>query len=259
MKPCFDSHAHMDVFVQEDLVDEVMARARDAGVMGVIAIGGDPEANERAVTLASQRADIWATVGMDRDWAGETPDEALLLDQLSRPRVVGVGETGLDYHYSADTRDAQCELFSRMLDLACRSQRPVVVHTREAEEDTLHHLRAYASRWSGAAQGPGVIHCYTGGPAFARSLMDLGFMISFSGIVSFKNAEEIRAAARIVPDDLLLIETDAPYLAPVPFRGKRNEPAWVRHVAEAVAIARGVTVDEIAQITADNTRRLFRL
>jgi TatD DNase family protein len=253
-----DSHAHVDTFIEDGSWPDIRQRMAAAGVDGLIAIGGSDLANATAMETARAHASVAAVIGYDRDEAGQAHDLEALARQAQEPVVVGIGETGLDYHYSADTATAQCALLEAMLEVACVRSLPVVIHTREAEADTERLLRAYAARWSGASGCPGVIHCYTGGPDFARTLMDLGFMISFSGIVTFKNADLLREALRIVPDDLLLVETDAPYLAPVPMRGKRNEPAFVSHVGEAVARYLDRAPDEIAAITARNVQRLFQ-
>ena len=255
-----DSHAHLDSFIADGSWPAVWQRAREAGVDQVVAIGGSIAANELALETACRERGVFAVLGYDRDEAAKPPAERPALgERLAEEVVVGVGETGLDYHYSRDTAALQCALLEEMLAAACGAGLPVVVHTREAQADTLHLLRAYADRWSGASGCPGVIHCYTGDADFARRLLDLGFMISFSGIVTFKKADELRAALAVVPDDRLLIETDAPYLAPVPLRGRRNEPAWVCHVGESVARTLQRPVEEIAALTSANARRLFNL
>jgi TatD DNase family protein len=252
-----DSHAHLDAFIENNDWPAAWQRAQEAGVELLIAIGGSDLANARALQAAQTHAGIYAVLGFDRDEAAGHPDFDGLRRDLGQTGAVGLGEMGLDYHYSADTASLQCQLMERQLDLACETGLPVVIHTREAEADTLRLLSRYATRWSGRGDYPGVIHCYTGGVAFARSLMDLGFMISFSGIVTFKKADELREVLKILPDDRLLIETDAPYLAPVPLRGKTNEPAYVTHVAAGIADYLSRPMEEIAELTLSNTRRLF--
>ncbi len=255
-----DSHAHLDTFDEAGDVEAMLNRARDAGVRAVVAIGGSPEANRRTVRLAAAYPGrVFGTAGYDRDLAPRPPpveDAAACLDQ---PGMVAVGETGLDYHYEPETATDQKRLFAAMLELAAERTKPVVVHSRDADDDTFAMLREYTRNWKGDPGGPGVLHCFTGNRAFARKLLDLGMMISFSGIVTFRNADSLREAAQLVPSDRTLIETDAPYLAPVPHRGKSNEPAYVVHVAETLATVRGVDVETIKRETALNTATLFQL
>ena len=253
-----DSHLHFDSFAEKGEVDDILRRAAEAGVRRMVAIGGSVDANQLAVSLAEKHPGrVYATVGYDRDEAGQNPPLDKAEELIGQSGVVGVGETGLDYHYSSDTADSQKELFGQMLDLAAVHQLPVVVHSREADEDMEAMLSNHVERWTGAADGIGVLHCYTAGLGFAKRLLNLGMYISFSGIVTFKNAAALREVAAAVPGDRLLIETDAPYLAPPPHRGKRNEPAYVEYVAKVVAEVRGCTVQEVAAITSDNAARLF--
>ncbi|MCO5062686.1 MAG: TatD family hydrolase [Kiritimatiellae bacterium] len=253
-----DTHAHFDAFVEEGSVAEIVRRAREAHVLRAIAIGGTPDANTRALQVAAAFPDVLrATIGLDRDEIGKPVDVVLLQQQMRHTQVVAVGETGLDYHYGPATRSEQCALFSQMLELAAEARLPVVVHSREADDDTVALLREYVNRPGVDAARPGVLHCFTGSEIFAHRLLDLGFFISFSGIVTFKNGEPLRAVARTIPADRLLFETDAPYLAPVPNRGKRNEPAWVAHVAAALATERGVPLQEMAEQVWENASRLF--
>jgi TatD DNase family protein len=255
----FDSHLHFDTFHEAGEVDAVLSRAREAGVTRMVAIGGTSSANRLAVDLARMHPErIAASAGYDRDEALKEPDGEDLRRLLDDPGVVAVGETGLDYHYHPDTADAQQSLFRQMLDLGHERNLPTVVHSRDADEDTLSLLGDQVARWRGEPRRVGVLHCFTGTADFARRLVEMGIMVSFSGIVTFKNAESIREAARVVPDELLLIETDAPYLAPVPHRGKRNEPAFVRHVAECLAEVRHCRPEDIAAITMSNAEHLFK-
>lgn len=256
-----DSHLHFDAFEAEGAVDALLARARDAGVQWMIAIGGSDTANALAVRLAASHPDcLRAAVGYDRDLAAGAWRLESMASCLDAPFVVAVGETGLDYHYEPGTAPEQRRLFGAMLDLARRHRKPVVVHSREAEDDTLAMLREHAAGWGGDASAIGVVHCFTGSLPFALRLAELGYFISFSGILSFRNADTLREVARALPLDRILIETDAPYLAPVPHRGRRNEPAYVAEVARALAQARGdVGPDEAAVITARNAVRLFGL
>lgn len=254
----FDSHAHFDEAIESGTFSAVLADALEAGVSRMIAIGGSNEANRRAVELASAHSRyIRATVGFDRDEAVQLPDWTEAERLLASPVVAAVGETGLDYHYTPETADAQKLLFQSNLNQAARCQLPVVVHTREADDDTVALLANHVREWKGDADRVGVIHCFTGSERLARRLLNLGFYISFSGIVTFKKSEELRTLARVIPADRLLVETDAPFLAPVPHRGKRNESKWVVHVAEALASVRNDTLQSIAETTWVNATKLF--
>jgi len=256
-----DSHVHFDSFDKIDLAEKIIDRAHASGVNQMIAIGGSDEANERAVKLAGKYPGrIFAVVGYDRDKADAENDLAAVREmiRIHPDRVVGIGESGLDYHYEPETAPSQRKLFESMLEIAAETERPVVVHSREADQDTVELLKNYIRNWRGDPGRPGVLHCFTGTYEFARKLLDLGLMISFSGILTFRNAEALRDCARRLPLDRILIETDAPYLAPVPFRGKTNEPALVSKVAETLASIRGDTLQIIAGQTSVNARFLFR-
>jgi TatD DNase family protein len=253
-----DSHGHVDGTEFDADRDAVLARARAAGVERFVVIGtGDSlERIGRAVALAEREPDVFAAVGVHpHDAARIEPGWWPALEELAlRPRVVAVGETGLDYHYDHAPRAAQQAAFRAHVALARRVGKPVVCHVRDAHADTVRILDE-----EGAAEVGGVIHCFTGGPDDARAYVALGLHVSFSGIVTFKSADAIRAALAEVPLDRILIETDCPYLAPVPLRGRRNEPAFLVHTAEAVARAAGVTPARLAAATVVNTSRLFRL
>ena len=252
-----DSHLHFDSYDEAGDLDNVVGRARDAGVRNMVAIGGTPGSNTRALSIAGRYDGIWAAVGYDRDEAGGHPDLATLGKQAISEQVVAVGETGLDYHYSGDTAAEQRKLFASMLETAADAGLPVVVHSRNADEDTLSLLREFSEH--GHSECMGVLHCFTGTMAFAEALLEMGMMISFSGIITFKKADELRSIAAAVPEDRILIETDAPYLAPVPYRGKRNEPALIVHVAEELARVRHTDLPRIADVTTQNAIRLFGL
>jgi len=256
-----DSHCHLDinVFGGQEGVDAAVARARAAGVTGMVTIGsgyGEGGA-EGAVDVAARHADVWAVVGVH-------PHDAKLWDERSaealaslagHPKVVGLGEMGLDFHYDLSPRDAQRAAFRAQIRLALALRKPIVIHDRESDGETLRLLDEERA-WEGA----GVLyHCYTGTVADMREIVARGGLISIPGIVTFKNAGEMRDVARLVPEDRYLIETDSPFLTPVPHRGKRNEPAYVAFVAAAVAASRGQTVDEIATQSAWNARRYFDL
>ena len=201
--------------------------------------------------LADAYPDIYATVGVHPHDAGKATEEtfARLRELLAHPKVLGVGEIGLDYHYDFSPRETQREVFARQLAMAREAGKPVIVHTREAWEDTLAAL----------GEGPGILHCFSGGPAQAERALALGYHISFAGMVTFPKAADVQAAARMVPRERLLVETDAPYLAPVPRRGKRNEPAFVVETARRVAELRGTALEDIAAATTANFRLLFGL
>ncbi|MBN1770571.1 MAG: TatD family hydrolase [Deltaproteobacteria bacterium] len=254
----FDSHAHLDFADFDGDVDGVLERARAAGVVGVIAVGSGRglESGAAAVVLAARQLDVWATVGIH-------PHDAVLADDAAvavlrglavRPRVVAVGETGLDYHYDHSPRPRQRDAFAAQLRLAQELRLPVVVHTREADDDTLAILRAEGVPWGG------VLHCFSGGERLARAGLELGLHVSFSGVLTFPKADGLRAVARdVVPLERSLVETDSPYLAPVPHRGRRCEPAHVVHTARKLAELHGVTLEEAARVTTGNVRRLFGL
>ncbi len=259
----FDTHAHFDLLVDPAAPDggipALLQRARDAGVTRILAIGGSPAANQQALALARQYpAHIRAAAAMDRSQAPAPAALSELEGLLAAPEIAAIGETGLDYFHGRRDDPAPRNLFRRMLELARAHALPVIVHSRDADREILEDLTVHAAGWTGAPDGIGVMHCFTGGPEYARRLLDLGFYISFSGILTFKNAGEIRAAAALVPDDRLLLETDAPFLAPEPLRGRRNEPACLPHTAACLAQIRGRPLAEIAQSTTANACRLFQ-
>ena len=251
-----DSHAHVDGPEFDADRGEVLARARAAGVQRIVVIGavGEPESAARAVALAERDPEIWATVATHpHDAAKMTPDWWAVHDRLARhPRVVAIGETGLDYYYDHSPRDVQQAAFARFIELARAVGKPVVCHIRDAHDDARAILRE-----GGVADC--VIHCFTGTPDDARAYAELGYYVSFSGIVTYKTAQPLRDAVPLVPRDRLLIETDCPYLAPIPRRGKRNEPAFLAHTAEVVARCSGMSFEELAEITTRNACRVFGL
>jgi TatD DNase family protein len=220
----------------------------------VVCVGTDLASSRAAVQLAAAEPDVWATVGLHPHDAAELDTQWDDLVELAEaPRVVGIGESGFDYHYLHSPADAQEEAFRRHVDLAHHTDRALVIHTRDAWDDTFRVLHE-----RGAPRRT-VFHCFTGGAVEARRAIALGAHVSFSGIVSFANAHDVRAAASIVPLDRMLVETDAPYLAPVPHRGKQNRPAWVTDVGAALADAAGVSPDRIATATSENARAVFGL
>jgi TatD DNase family protein len=258
MEPVIDTHCHLDFpdFAAE--LPEVLGRARAAGVVAMICIGSgrDLGTAHAAVALAGREPDVFAAVGIHpHDVAGMTEETWRVLGELARaPRVVGIGETGLDFYYDHSPRDAQRAAFRRFIGLARAVLRPVICHIRDAHQEAAQILAE-----EGAAEVGGVIHCFSGGPADAARYLDLGLHLSLSGIVTFKNAQPIRDAAAMAPLDRLMVETDAPYLAPVPHRGKRNEPAFVTHTLAHLAEVRGLSLAETAAATTANARRLFAL
>ncbi len=256
-----DSHAHIDGPEFDGDREQVIERARVAGVSTILNIGtGDPHSGalERAVDLAETHSDVYTAIGIHPHDARLFDDEAekLVLRLITQSsRVVAWGEIGLDFHYDNSPREVQIKVFKRQLQLAGDANLPVIIHTREAEAETIDILKSQ----SASAGRTGIMHCFSGSSWLAQQALDLGFYISLSGIVTFKKADELRATAKQVPLDMLLIETDCPFLAPVPYRGKRNEPAYVVEVARCLADLHGVSVDEIGRVTAANFARMFNL
>lgn len=252
-----DTHCHLDVHHFPEGADEILTRAQSAGVSGFVCIGvGSQEQRVSALALADRRSDVWATVGVHPHDAAEV-DEALEaeLERLAEaPRVVAIGEIGLDYHYDHSPRAQQAEVFRRFIQLARKLKKPVVIHTRSAAPETLRILEEEQARDVG-----GIIHCFSEDRAFAERALDLGFDLSFSGIVTFKRALDIQQVAAWAPPDRILVETDSPYLAPVPLRGKRCEPGYVLHTARFVAELRGVALEELAAQTSANAERRLGL
>ena len=255
-----DSHCHIAGPEFAGDLDAVIARARDAGIAhALVILAADDEAElSQAETVSGQWPDVRFSIGIHPHAAGKfAADPAAAAARVeacldAQPLARAVGEIGLDYHYDFAPRDVQQEVFRHQIRLAGRRGLPVVIHTREAEEDTFRLLADEA----GAAPG-GVFHCFTGDRDMARRVLDIGFHVSLAGIVTFPRALELKEVARLVPDDRLLVETDSPYLAPVPFRGKRNEPAHVARVAEVVAELRGTTAARVGELARANFERLF--
>ncbi len=253
-----DSHAHIQGKEYAGEAAAVIARARAAGVETIIAVGGagDMSSNHEAVALAAKFENVYATVGMHPHDAKDVgADELSALGELvSRSKVIAVGETGLDYFYNHSPHDVQRRVFSQFIHMARETGLPIVVHERDAAAQAADLLRI-----EGAGTLRGVIHCFTGNYQAARAYLDLGFYLSFTGILTFKNANALREVVRQVPLERIFVETDSPYLTPVPHRGKRNEPAYVRFVADTIAQVRGITLAEVAQATSANVRRLFAI
>jgi TatD DNase family protein len=250
----FDSHCHLDTEHNPDGPDAALARAREAGVSTFLCVGvGGMEQTQQALAVAERHPDVFASAGVHPHDAAR--DSGLDFEPFwAHPRLLAVGEVGLDYHYDHSPRETQAEVFRRYIALARRVHKPLIIHTRSAAEDTLQILEAEGARDAG-----GVIHCFSEDIAFAKRALDLGFYLSFSGIVTFKTARAIQEVAAWAPADRVLVETDSPYLAPVPMRGKRCEPAFVVHTGAYVAKLRGVEEAHLAALTTDNARRCFRV
>ncbi|MDI6906868.1 MAG: TatD family hydrolase [Thermoanaerobacterales bacterium] len=247
-----DTHAHLDDKKFAPDLHEVVRRAQEAGVTTILTVASGLSSASASVALAERFPFIWAAVGVHPHEAAAAPKDYLsrVADLARHPKVVAVGEIGLDYHYDFSPRPVQREVFQAQMELAHELGRPVIVHSREAGEDTLAILRE-------AGHGRGVMHCFSGDRAMAGECLDLGYHISFAGVITFPRSEALRQVAASVPLDRLLVETDCPYLAPVPKRGRRNEPAFVVYTARAVAELRGMTLDELAARTTANARALF--
>jgi len=255
-----DSHAHIDGHEFDADREEVIQRAHAAGVSVILNVGtGDPHSGafERAVELGKVHESVFTAIGTHPHDARLYDDaaEAKIKNLINNNHVIAWGEIGLDFHYDNSPRDVQIEVFKRQLRAARECDLPVVIHTREAEAETIGILQ---SEYKDAPRR-GVFHCFSGSMDLARRSIEIGFMISFSGIVTFKKADELRAVAKQVPLDRLLIETDCPYLTPIPYRGKRNEPAYVVEVARCLAALHDVDIEDMARITSENFNRFFGL
>jgi TatD DNase family protein len=253
-----DSHAHIQGKEYAGETEAVIRRAHEAGVGQIIVVGGAGEisSNVAAVALASAFPNVYATVGMHPHDAKDVSDEELrkLKELTFHPKVVAVGETGLDYYYNHSPHQVQRKVFGQFIRMARETGLPLVVHERDAAKETVELLRN-----EGEGKTRGVIHCFTGDYRAAREYLDLGFYLSFTGIITFKNAAPLREVVRKVPLERMFVETDSPYLTPVPHRGKRNEPAYVRFVAETISQVKEVPLVEVALITSRNVRDLFGL
>ncbi len=249
-----DSHCHLDFPDLAGRIDEVLTRMTENSVDAAMCIAVNMEDFPSVLALADAHPRLWATVGVHPDYQEvDEPDVDRLVRLAEHPRILAIGETGLDYYRLTGDLEWQRARFRTHIRAARACGKPLVIHTRAASADTLRLMRE-----EGADAVGGVMHCFTEDWETARAALDLGFVISFSGIVSFKSAADLRAVAAQVPDDRLLIETDAPYLAPVPFRGRTNEPAFVRHVAECLAQVRGTTPERIGELTTGNFHRVFK-
>ena len=257
-----DTHCHLEMDAFDQDREEVIQRARDAGIEAMITIGSDLEGNIGGLELSGKYDFIYSSVGFHphdaKDFTGEIFDKIKEWainsgkGQVVRSKVVAIGEIGLDYHYDNSPREIQREVFMKQLIFAKEINLPVVIHSREAKKDTLDIVRESGVR-------KGVFHCFSGDMDMAEKAMGMGFYISIAGPVTFKNTKKLKEVAEAIPDDYLLIETDAPYLTPEPLRGKRNEPSYIIHTAKAVAELRGITPEDISRVTTLNAKRLFRI
>jgi TatD DNase family protein len=254
-----DSHCHLDFDEYRDTLDEILGNMKDAQVDKALCISVDIPDFPKVLALANQYAHLYASVGVHPDYEDTIePTQEWLTQEAQHPKVIAIGETGLDYYRMSDRSyedlEWQRNRFRIHIRAALETQKPLIIHTRQASDDTIRILKE-----EGADQVGGVMHCFTESKEVAKAAMDLGFYISFSGIVTFKNALEIKETCKYVPLDRLLIETDSPYLAPVPHRGKLNQPAWVSHVAHYIAELKGVSVAQIGQVTSQNFYQLFKI
>jgi TatD DNase family protein len=251
-----DSHCHLDYYTPMEL-PEVLARAAAAGVGQMVTIGTSIEQSERLPGMIAAYPSLWCTVGVHPHHAAEAPIPApeTLAAMAAHPRVIGIGESGLDYFYDRSPRDTQAENFRAHIRGARLAGVPLCIHARDADEDIALILQQERDR-GGAFDF--LLHCFSSGRGLAEAALAMGGYVSFSGILTFPRSTDLRAIARDVPAERLLVETDAPYLAPVPFRGKRNEPAWVAHTAGVLAEVRGMVPEALAELTTGNFRRLFR-
>lgn len=251
-----DSHCHLNYEGLVERQDEVLDNARERGVMGFLNISTRKREWGDVIAVADRNSDVWASVGVHPHEADAHPDlgAKALADAASHPRVIAIGECGLDYYYDKSDRHAQRDRFEAHIEAARQTGLPLVVHTRDAEEDTAEILSA-AVREGGVT---GVLHCFTGSADLARKGLDLGFFVSLSGIVTFKNAADLQETAKWLPADQMLVETDSPFLAPVPHRGQKCEPAFVADTAAFVAALRGEEPEQLAETTTTNFFKLFK-
>lgn len=251
-----DSHCHLDADRFDDDRAAVITRAREAGVRRMVTVGCDEDNSRRALGIAATHPDVWATVGVHPHEAEKASDafDDVLIALAASERCVAIGECGLDYYYDHSPRDRQREVFARQVAVAKRVRKPLVIHVRDAWSECLDVLQAEGARECG-----GVIHCFSGSLDDAKKSLDLGFYLSIPGIVTFKSPGDLPEVVRMAPEDRLLVETDSPYLAPMPYRGKRNEPAFVVEVAKKVAELRGAPFEQVVEQTGRNARALFSL
>ncbi|MDN4076231.1 TatD family hydrolase [Fictibacillus terranigra] len=250
----FDTHAHLNAIQFEEDLEEVIQRALDEGISHIVVVGFDRPTIKGAIKLADTYDFIYAAVGWHPvDAVDMTTEDLQWIEELaSHPKVVALGEMGLDYHWDKSPKDVQKKVFRQQIQLAKKVKLPIIIHNRDATQDVVDILKS-----EGAEEVGGIMHCYSGSLEVAKQCMEMNFYISFGGPVTFKNAKKPKEVAREIPLDRLLIETDCPYLSPHPLRGKRNEPSYVKYVAEAIAELREMPLENLVKKTSDNARQLF--
>ena len=251
-----DSHCHpylLDLSSYDNNMDQLMHDTQQSGVDALLCVGVDTNTSEQSIAIAEKYPFVYASVGSHpSEHEGDDISFDALCALAKHPKVIAIGETGLDYYYNKGNHDKMQARFRLQIQAAIAMQKPLIIHTRDAREDTITIMRE-----ENADRVGGVMHCFTESLEMAKAAIDLGFYISFSGIITFKNAQDLVAVAREIPLEKIFIETDAPYLAPAPFRGKKNEPKYVRYVAEKIAEIKNVSVEKVARITSENFKRLF--
>lgn len=251
-----DTHAHLNSEKFLDVVDDTIAKAREAGVEKIVVVGFDRETNRNAIKLAEQYENIFAVVGWHPvDAIDFTEEDLKEVEELaSHKKVVAIGEMGLDYYWDKSPKEVQVEVFRKQIRLAKRHELPIVIHNRDATEDLMKILEE-----EGASEVGGIMHCFSGSVETAKKSVEMNFHISFAGPVTFKNAKQPKEVAKSIPLDKILIETDCPFLAPHPHRGKQNEPAYVKLIAEEIAAIKGLSYEEVAKATTENAKRLLKI
>lgn len=251
-----DTHSHIDLDNFEDHFDKVIETAKEYGVEKIVIPGVSPDGFERIVDLCERYENVFGAVGVHPEDVNSYDDkaESLIREYIKHPKIVAVGEIGLDYYWDKSQIERQKEIFERQIHIAKEFNKPVLVHDREAHLDTFEILKR-----TNAAQVGVVMHCFSGSPEFAMECVREGFYIALGGVVTFKNAKKTKEVAKVVPLDKLLLETDAPYMAPVPFRGQENQPAFVKFVAQEIADLRGISFEEVASSTTKNAQNLLKI
>ncbi|KSU76553.1 TatD DNase family protein [Fictibacillus enclensis] len=252
----FDTHAHLNAIQFEEDLEDVIQRALDEGISHIVVVGFDQPTIKGALKLADTYDFIYAAVGWHPvDAVDMTPEDLQWIEELAdHPKVVAIGEMGLDYHWDKSPKDVQKRVFRQQIQLAKKVKLPIIIHNREATQDVVDILRE-----EGAEEVGGIMHCFSGSLEVAKECMDMNFYISFGGPVTFKNAKKPKEVAKEIPIDRLLIETDCPYLSPHPLRGKRNEPSYVKYVAEAIAELREIPLEDLVKKTTENAKRLYQI